>query len=175
MNRPQTHIVPLLAIAVLVLGASNVRAAEGMIDNEPEIRAKLVALQGRLWTWPSAAAPPAGTPVKIGILGNDPFQLDRRLASVKNISVMRLANVGAYEPCHILVVSQAADLEAALEKTEGESVLVIAQAPGLAKQGAVMNFPVEENKVKMEINMSAAKKAGLTPNPGLLRAAEIIQ
>ncbi len=179
MNHPQIHIVLLLAIVVLVLGASNGRAQPRpkppMIDKEPDIRAKLIALQGRLWTWPSAAAPPAGAPLKIVILGDDSFQLDQRLAVHKNVRVMRLANIDAITSCHILVVSQAGDLAGALKKAQGKSVLVIAQDTGSAQKGAVVNLPVIQNKVKMEINMSAAKKAGLTPNPGLLRIAKIIQ
>lgn len=180
MIHPRTFFVPILMLVVLMVGTSNVRGQE-LINQEPEIKAKLVALQRRLWTWPSAATPAAGAPFKIGILGNDPFQLgqinylDQRLAAEKNVLVLRLANVNAYEPCHILVVSQAEDLQPALERTQGESVLIIAQSPGLAKQGAVMNLPVVQNRVKMEINLGAAKKAGLTPNPGLLRSAEIIR
>jgi hypothetical protein len=54
-------------------------------------------------------------------------------------------------------------------------VLVIGQSPGLARQGAVMNLSVVQNRVKMEINLSAATRAGLTPNPGLLRSAEILR
>jgi len=181
MNRPQSHIVSLLVIAALVLIASNGRAQPRTIDTALEKRAIFVDRQRKLWPWPPAAAPRAGAPWTIRILGNDPFQqgevnhLGRRLADVKNVRVIRFANVAAFAPCHILVVSQAGDLQPALVRTQGQPVLVIAQAPGLAKQGAVLDLPVVQNKVKMEINLSAAKKAGLTPNPGLLRIAEIIQ
>lgn len=176
MNGPRTHMIALLAVALLVLGASNGRA-QGAVNRAPAIRAKLVDLQRKLWTWPA----PPGVPFKIGILGNDPFQqgqinhLDKRLAGEKNVRVIRLANIDAYAPCHILVVSQAADLKAALKKTQGSGVLIIAQGPGLAEQGAVVNFPVVQNRVNIEINMTAAEKAGLKPDPGLVRHAKIIE
>ncbi len=180
MFHPRTLLVPLLLAAVLMVGAASVRGQE-VINQEPEIKAKIVDLMRKLWTWPPAAAPAAGAPFKIGILGNDPFRqdginhLDRRLAAEKNVVVERFPNVGAYQPCHILIVSDAADVPPALEKTRGQSVLVIALAPGLAQQGAVMNLPVVQNNVKMEINLKAANKAGLTPNPGLLRSAEVFR
>lgn len=184
MRRPKTHIVPMLVVAVLAIDAANgraqPRAQPPMINNEPAVRAKFVDLMRSLWDWPPAAAPSAGAPFKIGILGNDPFQqgqinhLDKRLAGKKDVLVTRFAKADAIAPCHILVVSQAADLAAALKKTQKESVLVIAQAPGLAQQGAVLNLPAVQNKVEMEINLSAAKKAGLTPDPRLLRIAKKI-
>jgi hypothetical protein len=180
MIYPRTLLVLMLLAVVPMVAASNVRGQE-VINQEPEIKAKIVDLMRKLWTWPPAAAPAAGAPFKIGILGNDPFRqdginhLDRRLAAEKNVVIERFPNVGAYQPCHMLIVSDAADLQPALQQTQGQSVLVIALAPGLAQQGAVMNLPVVQNKVKMEINVKAANKAGLTPNPGLLRSAEVFR
>jgi hypothetical protein len=180
MIHPRTLLVPRLLAVVLLVGASDARGQE-VINQEPEIKAKIVDLMRKLWTWPPAVAPAAGAPFRIGILGNDPFRqgginhLDRRLAAEKHVVVARFPNVGAYQPCHMLIVSDAANLQPALEKTRGQSVLVIALAPGLAEQGAVLNLPVVQNKVKMEINLNAANKAGLTPNPGLLRSAEVFR
>jgi hypothetical protein len=180
-------LVPACALVVLLASTAHVRAqptaarGQQLINKEPAIKAKFVALQRALWTWPPAAAPAPGMPFKIGILGNDPFQqgqinhLDQRLAGERDVVVLRFAKVDEYEPCHILVVSKAEDLQPALEQTQGGNVLVIAQAPGAAKQGAVMNLPIVQNRVKMEINLSAAKKASLKPESGLLRIAEIIR
>jgi hypothetical protein len=170
-----------MMVVGLTLGASSVRGQPQVINQEPEIKAKIVSLLRKLWEWPPDAAPAQGAPFKIGIVGNDPFQqgninhLDRILSGERNVSVQRFENVDAYQPCHMLVVSQAADLAPALQKTRGQSVLVIAQAPGLAQQGAVMNLPIVQNRVRMEINLKAAKAADLTPNPGLLRSATLIQ
>lgn len=186
MYRLRTHIAPLLAVAVLLLGASNARSLPGAqtrtIDTAPEKRAIFVDNQRKLWTWPPAAAPRAGAPFTIGILGNDPFQqgavnhLDQRIAGQKNVVAVRFANINAIAPCHILVVSQAADLAPALEKTKGTSTLVIAQEKGLAEKGAMLSLPVVQNRFQIEINLIEAQKAGLTPNPGLVRmATEVIR
>ena len=145
-----------------------------MINQEPEIKAGVVAILGRLWTWPPSAAPAAGAPLRIGVLGNDPFRqgnvnfLDEKTAG-KNVVVARFATVDDYEPCHILVVSEAADLPSALKKTQGQHVLVVSQAPGLAEKGAMLNLVVRQNRVRMEINLANSKRAGLKPHPGVLR------
>jgi hypothetical protein len=172
MNR---CLIAVTLVLVASVGAPNVFAQ--VVNQEPDIKAKIVLLMKSLWTWPADAAPAEGAPLKIGVLGEDPFQqgdvnhLDKNAVGLK-VVVLRFPTLDKYQPCHILVVSRAADLQAALAKTQGQKVLVIAQSPGAAQQGAVMNLVVVQNKVKMEINLRAAKNAGLTPNPGLLRIAE---
>jgi hypothetical protein len=169
MNRPRVLIV-LILLAALVTRASIAHGQQQVINKEPEIKAGLVAIQGKLWIWPPAAAPAAGAPLKIGVLGADPFQqggvnhLDKKLAG-QNVVVERFATVDEYQPCHILVVSQAADLQTLLARTQTQGVLIIAQAAGLAKQGAVINLVVEQNRVRMEVNPEAAKRGGLTVDP----------
>jgi hypothetical protein len=179
MIHPRSLMGPLLAIILLAAGLPNGRGQDG-ISEELQIKAGLIALQCRLWTWPPGAAPAPGMPFKLGVLGKDPFQQDAvnhltKSAAGQNLVVERFADIEACQPCHILFVSQAADLPAALVKVQGQPVLVITHAPGLAKQGAVLNLVVVQNRVKMEINMSAARNAGLTPNHGLVRNAEIVQ
>jgi len=172
-------MVPLLAIAVLVLGASNVRAAE-MTSKEPEIKAGIVAILGKFVRWPTGAAPSGGAPIKIGVLGSDPFQqgavnhLDRKLAG-QNVEIERFADISKYRPCHILIVSGSADLQPVLAKTQGQHVLVVAGAPGLAKEGAVINLVVQPqlNRLQMEINPAAAKLAGLTIDPRVYRLSMV--
>jgi hypothetical protein len=167
-NCLQILVVPLIVLGLL-LGASRGRSQE-LTSREAEIKAGLVAIQGKLWTWPPAVAPAGGAPLKIGVLGPDPFQqgdvnqLDKKLAG-QNIAVERYATADKIQPCHILFVSQAAELPPALEKVPTRNVLIIAQAPGLAKRGAVINLVVEGNRVRMEVNPDEAKRRGLTVDP----------
>ena len=165
MNRPHTYIVPLVISAVLVLDASNVRAAD-TIDTGPEKKAKIIAFLPSFFDWPAGAAPGPGAPIKVGVLGRDPFQqgavnhLDQELPGGKFV-IERFPDIDKYRPCHILVVSSLADLKPVLEKTREQAVLVIAD--GLAGDGAVMNlvFLRQLNRLQIEFNPAAAKLAGL--------------
>jgi hypothetical protein len=49
----------------------------------------------------------------------------------------------------------------AVSKYKGKGTLIITEKLGLAKVGATINFIVEENKQKFELNKAAAAKAGL--------------
>jgi hypothetical protein len=160
-------MVSLLVIAFLVLGASNVCTAQ-VIDTAPEKKAKIVALLPNFFEWPQDVKPVGGAPYKIGVLGSDPFKqgavnhLDKQAAGGK-IVIERFADIGNYRPCHILVVSSSADLKPVLEKTREQPVLVVAEAPGLAKEGAVVNlvFVRQINRLQIEFNPAEAKLAGL--------------
>jgi hypothetical protein len=174
-----------LIFAALLLGAAGARG-QGLVDRGPELKASVVAVLSRTVSWPADIAPGAQTPLKVGVLGQDPFQqggidhLDRELKkrlSGRQFTIQRFADIDAYQPVHILVIAQAADQQAAVKKTQGQPVLLIAQAPGLARQGAIINLLVVQNRLKMEINLDAAKRAGLRIDSRVLRlpSVEIVQ
>ncbi|HTA61421.1 MAG TPA: YfiR family protein [Bacteroidia bacterium] len=62
-------------------------------------------------------------------------------------------------------------LSEALAKFKGKSVLIITEKQGLARVGAAINFIVDENKQKFELNKLAASKAGLNVGSGIEKLA----
>jgi hypothetical protein len=55
-------------------------------------------------------------------------------------------------------------------------VLVVADSPGALRQGAALNMAVASSRVTFEVNLRAARAAGLTLSSRLLRlATEVIQ
>jgi len=66
-------------------------------------------------------------------------------------------------------------LAAALKQTKGTPVLIVTEKEGLAQKGATINFYIEENNVKFEINLDAVKAADLQISSKVLRVGKIIQ
>ena len=152
--------------------------ASAQINREAELKGKLVGVLGNLVTWPPNVAPSTAAPLTIGVIGNDPFVDDRgvnhlqqKLAGTGAI-VLNFVNPAAYQKCHILVVAKNVELAQALAKTAGNPVLVVTEAPGLAKKGSAINlvFDMLNNKIRLEINPGTARNANLQINPGLLRS-----
>lgn len=150
--------------------------------SEAELKGRMVGVLGAfdardpLVKWPAAKAPSATNPIKIGILGDDPFvdadgvnHLTRRLPKAK---VLRFATAEDFAECHILVVSQASDFEKAIEKTKNLPILVVTESPGLARKGSVINLVYDPitNKIRMEINPTTATRLKLTIARDLLRS-----
>jgi hypothetical protein len=52
-------------------------------------------------------------------------------------------------------------------------ILTIGDAPGFARRGGIINFMLEDNKVRFEVNVEAAKHAVLNISSRLLALAKI--
>ena len=57
--------------------------------------------------------------------------------------------------------SKSNQLDAVLKNCKGKHILVVTETPNLAAKGSTINFKVKDNKVRFELNQSAAKNSGL--------------
>jgi hypothetical protein len=57
---------------------------------------------------------------------------------------------------------------AAVQKS---AVLTVSDLPGFTGNGGMIQFMLRENKVRFEVNLTAAEKAGLTLSSQLLKVA----
>lgn len=191
-----TCLRPLLVVLALTgaLSRTSPLAAQPapVVSQEYRLKAKVLEILGQSVTWPQTAAPAPGKPLTIGVLGRDTFdenrinQLDAVVAAAKakgtTLVIQRFDSVRDYKPCHILFVSNLATdrseektlaerLDAIQKAAAGSPVLLVGESKGLATQGAVANlvFDRATNLIQLEINPDAARRAGLTLAPGLLR------
>jgi len=134
-------------------------------------------------TWPPGAPMGAGKALVIGVLGADPFgaMLDE-LAKAKSVDgrqvvVRRFHTVDDCTPCHILFISasEAERLGPVLQKLGGSPTLLAADTQTAAARGVHVNFFIESNKVRFEVNAGAAQRAGLKISSKLLRLARIVE
>lgn len=186
-----SRVALILSTSLLGLAFSPVpAAAQDVLNREYEIKAAYLWHFGRYVDWPETAEK-AEEPFVIGVLGKDPFEpflsriAESKTVQGRKIIVRRFESANDYKPCHILFISSSSAvqgkaekalerLQAALEKTKGSPVLVVSDSPGFARKGAAINFLVdrEENRVKLEINMDAVKRAGLKVSARLLGLQE---
>jgi uncharacterized protein DUF4154 len=132
-------------------------------------------------TWPRTTRAPGDTYV-IGVVHCPVlFQKLTKVAekSVKGrrILVRKFKGTADARPCHILFVGrdQKKHLDAWRGIAERDHTLLVGDTPGFEKHGAVVNFFVKGNKVRLQINLEAAKRAGIKISSKLLKLAKIIQ
>jgi hypothetical protein len=85
--------------------------------------------------------------------------------------------MGDYSPCHILFIAASTDAKVkneALAKLQNTGVLLVGEEDGLAQRGAVVNFFIENNKVRFEINVQTAEQQQLKVSSKLLSLARIV-
>jgi hypothetical protein len=167
-----------LAIGLAVAGA--VCGAE----TTPEYQVKAVFLFNfaQFVDWPPDAFAGADEPLVIGVLGDDPFgaALDDtvRNETVKSrrLTVQRYQRVEEIGRCHILFISssESRHIEQTVAALRDRSILTVSDIAGAALRGVMVRFLTENNRIRLRINLDAAKAAHLVISSKLLRPAEIV-
>ena len=84
-------------------------------------------------------------------------------------------NLSRLDHCNVLYFSDNQNLQAIVETASDYGVLTISDIPGNAQRGVLINFLNDEEKIRFEINLDAAKKLGFNINPRLLKLATIVR
>jgi hypothetical protein len=116
----------------------------------------------------------------ICVVGDDPFgaALDGIAGDAGGgitIAIRRLRG-RELDDCVVVFVSgsEADRLSSVLGAVKGAPVLTVGDTEGFAARGVILNFFVEESRVKFEVNVDAAKRARLTISSRLLGLARIV-
>lgn len=172
----------LVLFVMLVFGELNL-PAQAAISKAYQIKAVFLFNFTQFVDWPTNVLTDPQTPFTIGVLGNDPFGnfLDATVRGEKvdghDLIVQRYRRAEDIKNCEILFVSQseARHLNRILAGLQGRSVLTVGDFDGFAKNGGMVRFVTEQNKIHIRINLATAKAANLNISSQLLRLAEIIQ
>ncbi len=148
----------------LALSAMEART-EGTTVSEYALKAAFVAKFPNYVTWPSGGRPS----ITVGIVGDDPFggALDGL------VRVRRAKRVEDLKGCQIIFIpkSERGNIGSILSSLAGANVLTVGESDGFARQGGIIGFTFEGDKVRFEINLGAARRAGLGIDPQFLRLA----
>jgi hypothetical protein len=149
--------------------------------DEREVKAVFLLNFVQFVEWPSSAFAGPGSPVVIGVLGDDPFGrlLDEvvhgEVVKGRQLAVERFRRVEDIKACHVLFISasQAGMYEHILTVLRTQPTLTVGDTESFTTLGMI-RFLSERNRVRLEVNVGAAKAAGLTISSNLLRAARIV-
>jgi hypothetical protein len=150
--------------------------------DETEVKAVFLFNFAHFVEWPPEAFG-ADSSLVIGILGKDPFgaYLDETVRDeVVNgypLKVERYASVQQVKQCHILFIkaSRSIRVEHVLRKLKGKQILTVSDAANFARQGGMIRLMNDDNKIKLQINLSAVKDSNISISSKLLGLSEIIE
>lgn len=169
------------ALALLLLTIA--LAGAGTAVGEFQLKAAFLFHFPAFVEWPAAALPGDRTPFVIGVLGKDPFgaTLDDmvRGESVNQhpLTVVRYRDAAEIRGCQILFIPAAelGHLDAAVMSTlKARSVLTVTDADTEAPRGVIIALVKRDNKIRLRIDLQAARDSNLTISSKLLRPAEIV-
>jgi hypothetical protein len=162
------------ALALMAISAAIPESAKAADAQEYAVKAAFLVNFCEFVEWPDEVDK---KDVTIGVLGHDPFgSALESIVAKKNSGDTRYAvqhsgSLSEIKPCHILFISRTDDesIKAAITHFSGKPVLTVGESDAFIKNGGIINFFIEENRVRFEINQAAAKKAGLKISAKLMR------
>lgn len=149
---------------------------------ELQVKAAYIYNFTKFVTWNSSDFTPKSGVFTIAVTANDPISdilenFSRKQSNGGGFVVRRFKRkIAELNNCHMIFFSKtdAQQIPSLLKQLSGQQVLTISDAPGFAKHGGIIGFVVENSRVKIEINLSAANRAGLKISAKLLEIARIV-
>jgi hypothetical protein len=147
---------------------------------EYQVKAAFLFNFTKFVTWPATAFKADDAPFVIGIIGDDPFgpYLDELVKGesldTHPIIVQRFTTINEISGCHMLFVNTNVAMQQQIIALTGTiSTLTISDADGFAKRGGNICFFKQDNKIRIEINVAAAKNSKLEVSSKLLSIAKL--
>ena len=160
----------LLVLVLPFLAGARVHPQE--ISFEYQVKAVYLFNFVKFVEWPSRADP---GPLTICVAGRNPFgDVLQETLRGEEVNARPVTARVIREPesgCHVLFVPHGAATSEYLRAARGSATLTVGESPGFIRQGGIINFILEEGKVRFEIDPKAAERANLRISSHLLRLA----
>jgi hypothetical protein len=175
------HVMRAMALCLCLALRAAPEAALAPPSREYQVKAVFLFNFTQFVEWPSAAFAGKDTPLVVGILGPDPFSayLDDVVRGEKAeqhpILVRRFKSVGEIKDCHVLFIdgSQPQPQEA-LAALKTRNILTVGDGDAFSKQGGMIRLATVNGRIRLKINVEAARAADLTISAKLLKLADIV-
>lgn len=158
-----------------------VRPVDAAAPTENQLKAAFLYNFAQFVQWPTSAFTDPDAPLRICVLGRDPFgnDLDHLVsdeaANGRRIVVARPRDIRSTR-CHILFISasESARFADILADLQGQSVLTVGDSKDFVGRGGVIGFVTMERRIRLRINSEAALANHLSISSRLLRLADVV-
>jgi hypothetical protein len=161
------------------LGGVFIAPAQGQVRDEYQVKAAFLYNFAGFVDWPAEAFSGPADPIVTCILGKDPFghwlkeaingrSIEGRALTLRHI--VRAAEAGS---CQILFVGSSEPKRVWAALAGVRKVLTVGECGDASEGGAIVNFVIEDGRVRFEINTEAAELARVRISSRLLSLARL--
>lgn len=176
----------LLVLFVLLWGGLWVEGpnlgAQELKPTEYQVKAAFINNFLQFVDWPAKPGKAPGSALNLCIMGENPFDsafepYQGEMIRGRKLFIRQAQTVHELKDCQVLFICPSEKGRAAqiARQVAGQGILTIGDSDGLAHQGVMINFYLDRGKVRFEINIDTARRAGFTISSHLLKLAKIIQ
>ena len=172
---PALRAFALGLLAVATLGAADVRADDTL--DQARLKAAFVLNFMKFTAWPEQRTPDART---LTLCATDGHPLAGQLHELEGRDVrglgVRLVHHSGNDvaPCDVVFVTDAdaPTLQALQHATAARPILTISDRPGFIDRGGMIEMKLVNGRTRFDINLAAARAAGLALSSQLLQLAD---
>jgi hypothetical protein len=165
-------------LLLIVVGMGEAQAQ----SKEYQLKAAFLFNFAQFVQWPAASFTDGDAPFCIGILGEDPFgaaleeTIQGETINNRRLRVQRGRNFEDLQGCQLIFVSKSEEghLAEIFSKLDSKPILTVSDIDSFAQNGGVIDFYLQEGKVRFEINPDSAHRVGLRVSSQLLNLGKII-
>jgi YfiR/HmsC-like len=177
-----TAMSPLLILLLMLAPPATSFAADPQTLTEYQIKAGFFFNFTRFVEWPENAFATPTSPIIVCVVGETPLTdllTDVAVGKVVNgraVSINRAKATDDLRRCNLLFISAAAERRTGeiLASVKKANTLTVGETAGFPQAGGMINFSIEDNKVKLEMNLDAATRAGLKVNSKLIAVSRLV-
>jgi YfiR/HmsC-like len=155
----------------------------GALDREYQIKAEFLERFTRFIQWPgNSSVSNTSAPFHLCVIGENPYgtylqdlaaatKIQKKQLIIKEISSPEQAEI-----CNLLFISgsEKDSLAQILSRTGHKPILTVADSPGFAQSGVLINFYEDAGFVHFEINQGAVQKSGLKFSSRLYKLGRLV-
>ena len=146
------------------------------------IKAAFIYNFARFTEWPEQAFGTSATPIRLCLLGGNPFgraidSLAGKKIGEREVAVSQVLWAEQAADCHLLFISEAAagHMPEILPLVEGKPVLTIGDTPDVVGAGAIIGLQIVDKKIRFRVNLDNVERSGLKLSSRLLNLAAIVR
>lgn len=171
-----------IAIVASFLALAMTATAQSARAPEYQVKAAFLYNFAKFVEWPAPALPGSSAPFRICVLGHDPFgDALTTIVQGKSIAGHAILSLQVQSPaearsCHVLFLSESdpENLKHELDRLRDLPVLTVGDSADFLPLGGMINFVLEQDRVRFEINLAAAERHHLKLSSKLLAVARVV-
>jgi hypothetical protein len=172
----------VLILLSITAATAPLRYLHGEVRRPAEYEVKAVFLYNltKFVEWPDKSLDNAST-MTLFIIGEDPFGsyldlIKGKSVKGKTFDIKHVDTSDALKGAGIVFIANTDkdNLRHILKNLSGRPFLTVGDTQSFAKGGVMINFYIEESKIRFEINADAAKSAGMKISSNLLKMGKVI-
>lgn len=178
MRPVEFPIGALMILGIIASVSYGAQAEEASAQREDRLKAAYLFNFVKFVEWPAAVAADVVTVCFVGAEGvHDALAsgIENKRAGARRLAVRRLQDADSATGCNLLYLDATVVADSQRLPAKDLPILTVSDAEGFARNGGSIELFTDSNRLRFNVNIDTAQKAGLRISSSLLQLAAAIE